>query len=75
MTLLVQWGLNLGHFIQEITENHCNLPLCGYPPLLTLRPYISACDGDKKHSKIQLAVHCGAGSLIAINSYRRIANC
>ena len=71
-------GLILGNFTQKITELCCNPPLHNYPPSPTLHPYISACDVDKNNLKwriTQLAVHCGVGNLIVINSYRFIANC
>ena len=69
VTFWVQWGLILGHFTLKIAELHCNPPLRGYAHHLTLHPYISAYGVDKKQSKwweIQLALHCGVGSLIAI---------
>ena len=54
-------------FHLEIAELSCNPPLRGSPPPPTLHPYISACGVDKNYLKwqeIQLAMHCGDGSLI-----------
>ena len=66
----MQWSLNLGHFTLKIAELCCTLPLCSY-----LLP--CTCGIDKNYPKlqeIQLAVHYGDGRLIAIHSYRFVAN-
>ena len=41
-----------GPFHLEIVELHCNPPLGGSPPPLTLLPYISAFGVDKNLSKM-----------------------
>ena len=60
----VIWGLLVGHLTLKISELRCNLPLCG-----SHHPYISACGVDKNYIKwleIQLAIHCGEGSIIVL---------
>ena len=57
----VQWGLLVGYFTLKNAKLSCNKPLRGS------HPYISACGVDKNYLKwreIQLAMHCGEGSLI-----------
>ena len=58
----MQWGFNNGHLTLKIAELSCNPPLHGSPPAL-----LSTYGVDKlKQQDIQLAVHYGLGSLIAI---------
>ena len=64
---LVQWGLFMGHFTLKIAELSCSLPPCGSPSPPTRHPYITAWGVDKYYLKwweVQLAMHCGEGSLI-----------
>ena len=59
-------GLLVDHFTLKIAELSCNPPLRGSPPPPSSTP-ICACGVDKSYLKwreIQLALHCGKGSLI-----------